>query len=664
MRLLLRTPRILVSATLLTATAAWPLAARQQVPAQPPQFRAGVEVMRVELTVLDRRTREPIRGLTAGDFVVKVNGQPQEVVAFSEVVMPAPDRTVAAWTRESPRDVATNAAPAGEQRLILIVMDDAVTKGHMGGAGTDLSHRKIAKAAAHGIIDELGPHDLAAVLFVQFNQHAQDFTADRAALRRAVDTYNPQPLDPLLANPMSLGVLTRAGGFLAAVPERRRAIFYVTAGPYVEEGDQEDALGWSDVMQQRIVPMASESQVTLGNAMRQATNLSRVAQVPVYPISTLGVEAPSIDELRYGLASNLGKHDNIKAIADASGGRAVYNTNSPDRVVPEIFRELSSFYTLAYTASFPMDGKIRRLTVEVTHPGAMVEPDDMVLATPRARRAGVPVSVASGGDSGLIASIAGALPSGALPLRIAVASFVDAKASRAAALVTLGFMVPAGSIASLPGGQDQSVIDAMIFDGEGRKQVAKQQVTAHVTPDAELASLSEVALRFDLPPGRYSARVGARIASTGTSGSVVTTFTVPDFDKEILSLSGVAIGRATTGAIGGHATLLKVLPFVPTSERTFSRTDIVGALVRVHQSSRRPPAGVTLETTITSTSGTEVTRSSTRFEAAQFTATRTVEHRAELALSALAPGDYLLTFAATAAGGATGSRQVRFSVER
>jgi hypothetical protein len=374
------------------------------------------------------------------------------------------------------------------------------------------------------------------------------------------------------------------------------------------------------------------------------------------------VEAPSINELRYGLASSLGKHDNIKAIADVSGGRAVYNTNAPDRAVPSIFRELSSFYTLAYAASFPMDGRLRRLTVDVKHPGAMVEPDEMVLATPRAASAGVPAAVAPGADSGLIASIAGALPSGALPLRIAVAPFADAGGSRAAALVTLGFMVPAGAIASLPGGQDQSVIDARIFDGEGRKQVARQQVTAHVTPDPESASLSEVALRFDLPPGRYNARVGARIASSGTSGSVVTTFTVPDFDKETLSLSGVAIGRATTGAIGGHATLLEVLPFVPTSERTFSRTDIVGALVRVHQPSSRTPVPVTLLTTIRSDSGDVVSQSTEQFAAGRFAATHGVEHRAELALMTLASGNYLLTFTATMARGQVATRDVRFTV--
>ena len=52
--------------------------------------------------MLDRRTRQPIRGLTIKDFVVKVNGQPQEVVALTESVTPAVDRSAAEWTLEAP----------------------------------------------------------------------------------------------------------------------------------------------------------------------------------------------------------------------------------------------------------------------------------------------------------------------------------------------------------------------------------------------------------------------------------------------------------------------------------------------------------------------------------------------------------------------------------
>lgn len=652
--------RLFASLTLACVAVTSPLVAQNQTPTQPPRFKAGVEVMRVELTVLDKRTREPIRGLTAGDFVVKVNGQPQEVVAFSEVVIPAGDRTAAEWTRESPKDVATNASgPTDEQRLIVIIMDDALTVPSWSGPGTDLYQRSIGKVAAHRIIDELGPHDLAGILFAQFNQNAQDFTADRTALRRAVETYNPQPLHSELANAISLGTLTRAGEFLASIPDRRRAIFYITTGPGLRR-DNEDALGWSGVLQQRIEPMMGEPEVALTNAMRLATSTSRVAQVPVYPISTRGLEAPTLSELQYGLGSNLWKHDNLRAIADASGGRAVYNTNAPERQVASLFRELSSYYTLAYAANFPMDGRRRRLAVEVKHPDAMVEPDGIVLTAPRAASVPRPANFSASPSSGLIAAIIGPLSGGALPLNLAASPF--AVAGKPAAALTLGITMPAMET-SPPNGKDQVAIDARIFDGEGRKQVAQQNLTALVTRSPDSSSLYEVAMRFDLAPGRYNVRVGAEVVGTGTTGGVFTTFTVPDFDKDALSMSGVAVGRAHMRAVAGRESVDDILPFAPTVERVFDRSDLVGALVRIHQSPRRSPVLVTVSTTITADSGVVVSRSTGQYGANRFTATHSVEHRTELALAALSRGDYLLTFTATASGGAVTTRDVRFTVK-
>jgi VWFA-related protein len=654
--------RLFASLTLACVTVTWPLVAQQQAPAQPPRFKAGVEVMRIEMTVLDKRTRAPIRGLTAADFVVKVNGIAQEIVALSEVVTTPPAKEAAAWTRESPIEVAKNTQPpVDQQRLIVIVMDDAIVFPHIGGGTADPYHRKIGKATAHRIVDELGPNDLAAVLFPQFNQHAQDFTSDRAALRRAIETYNPQQLHPLLANAMSLGVLTRAGEFLGSIPDRRRAIFYITPGPKIDQSDS-DPLGWAENVTQRMASTGSELGEGLANAMRPVTVGSRMAQVPVYPISILGLEAPSVRELVGRLPPRSREaNENLQHIARSTGGRAIVDNNAPDREVREVFEELSSYYVLAYTASFPMDGKLRRLSVDVKRPGASVQPDGIVLTTPREKTSLGPATVKSGVDSGLVAAIAGPLQSGALPMELTVAPFADPGVTRATAVMTLGIMVPPGSSSALPGNKDQAPVEVRIFDGEGRKEITHGQLTINVTTNPESASLAEAALRFDLKPGRYNVRVGAGIAGTGVSGSVFTTFTVPDFDKETVSLSGVAIGRAARRAVGGLSELGDVLPFAPTVERDFARTDIVGALVRVHQASKRAPSEVTLTTTITGDGG-EVSRSTHRFEAAKFETTRSVEHRAELDVKPLAPGNYLLTFTATAAGGVTATRQVRFSV--
>ena len=55
--------------------------AAAQVPQQRPQFRAGVDLVEVEVSVLDRE-RQTVHGLTAADFAVFENGKPQPIVAF------------------------------------------------------------------------------------------------------------------------------------------------------------------------------------------------------------------------------------------------------------------------------------------------------------------------------------------------------------------------------------------------------------------------------------------------------------------------------------------------------------------------------------------------------------------------------------------------------
>jgi hypothetical protein len=82
----------------------------------------------------------------------------------------------------------------------------------------------------------------------------------------------------------------------------------------------------------------------------------------------------------------------------------------------------------------------------------------------------------------------------------------------------------------------------------------------------------------------------------------------------------------------------------------------------VHQATRRPAQPVTIETEIIDAAGA-VVHTATRTTAPKAFATGSVEHRFELPLASLAPGDYLLRFVATA-GGARAQRDVRFSVER
>src|SRR3954463_6221219 len=66
----------------------------QQLP--PPSFKAGVQLVRIDVTGLDDK-RQPVRGLQASDFTVLVDGQPRPIRAFQPV-----DRATAAAAPRGP----------------------------------------------------------------------------------------------------------------------------------------------------------------------------------------------------------------------------------------------------------------------------------------------------------------------------------------------------------------------------------------------------------------------------------------------------------------------------------------------------------------------------------------------------------------------------------
>ncbi len=92
---------------------------------QTPVFRTDVDVIRLDVSVLDK-DRRPVRGLKAEDFTVYEDGKLQRLVAVSEIDAVVNDPVPSAWMRFVPRDVSMNdlADQAGEGRIVAVVMDD------------------------------------------------------------------------------------------------------------------------------------------------------------------------------------------------------------------------------------------------------------------------------------------------------------------------------------------------------------------------------------------------------------------------------------------------------------------------------------------------------------------------------------------------------------
>lgn len=634
---------------------AWGLAhpvLSQQAPQQPPRFTAGVDLMRLELTVLDKRTRKPITGLTADDFIVKVAGQPQVIEAFDEVRVTGRAAPLPRTFAEAATDVASNAVE--QPRLFLIVMDDVFRD--RDPRGNDGYTRVKAIDIANAVVDQLGPSDMAAVVFSQANTHAQDFTADRVALRRAISTYTPRPVDPLMVSVLSLGVLERANNFLRQMPGYRRAMVWVTLGPGSVDLEQEDLMIWTGEPGRPVSLAANQINETAATGAARIGAGGSMAPVPVYAYSLDGLKPVTVAESKGGSLPNPFGNSAMQKVTANTGGRLIHSTNAPDRVVPAMFEELSSYYTLAYRGDFPMDGKMRWLDVQVKGRDVLIAPSGTSFATPRIVDGRLVVPSKAERPAGLLGALSGPLPRGDIRMTLSAVPMAVHERREQMLALTLGLPTPETGAAPIQYG-----LSVVVYDGEGRREILSQQLTMATPPrrtDAD--ALSEVAIPLALRPGRYAVRVAAQPVGSELTGSVYTTVVVPDFAREPLSLSGLAVGRAEGRPVGGREALSDVLPFAPTTVRTFATTDRVGALLRVHQGVRTPvDAFVTTE--IVDIADAVVATATRTIAASQFQPGVGVDHPYELPLTPLVAGEYLLRVTVVA-GKHAAHREVRFTV--
>jgi hypothetical protein len=617
-------------ASVVTATGlAAGVALLAQTPQQkPPTFRAGVDVSRITVRVLNDK-RQPIRGLTEKDFTVIINGVPQPIVTVVAEDEEVPMTPSAPWMRDIAPDVATNSLK--DPRLIVIIMDDA--RADTGKAW----HIVQAKLIGKTILDQLGPSDLATVLFTADNRAPQDFTNDRARLLAAMNRFHPTALPRNLKVLYPLNTLRAAIAFLRERPDRRSAIFWVGGGnPKADE---------------YLLPLAIKPEPGgLGLALDPQPLLTNLPAV--YPVSTSGFNG--------GPAA----HTSERSIAGATGGRWIASTNMPALEIPDVFRELSLRYTIGYQATEPNpDGRFRRVEVRVHRPDVIVLPRTPSYFAPKAKDLHR-VATAERTAPETTLALSGIIPLADEPLRLVVAPFAPAATAAngdaaAAVAVALGVDVPfeLGRLG------DTLELETRIFDGEGRKEIDVQRHAQVLRPrpgqdQAQYDLLSTLALK----PGRYNIRVSMHSTARDRSGSVYTDVVVPDFAKAAWSLSGAVVAMAPALAAVPPGEFRTLLPLVPTTVREFATNDRVTVFLRAYAGGNRPTAPIALRAEIRNTQNAVVFTQSDSVTPVGSTAPRSADYRLALPLARLGPDDYVLSIVAKPPTASEIRRDVRFSV--
>ena len=555
-----------------------------------------------------------MKGLRAEDFTVTENGDPQAIQTFEEVDVPEPEADAPAWMREVAPDVVSNDIQT--RRLVLLVLDDA-------NIDVDRGETKSLSEIANRVIDGLGPSDLAAVMYT-FIGRVESFTSDRRKLRTAVEAFTPhgwgeagQPLGcRLRPGGCAVDTISRVADVLRTAPGGRKLLVFIspqlsTGAEISERPDEFKGL----------------------DAIRTMFANLQLANVSVYSYDPRGLTGAPASPNEIGLA-------------EATGGRRVRATNTPEAHVSQMFRESSAYYLIGYqTTHARADGRFRRISVRVNRPGLDVRTRTGYFAPQPSKGKSPTRTVVQQVDQ----AIQQGFPVSDVLLRATTAAFA-ARSGRTAELVGVLALRDPAPIGSTPGAaapRKRVEVVAAAFDMEGRsKGLYRQTLELTFPPDARSGSEFEVMSRLPLAPGRYEIRIAAVV--DGRAGSVFTTVEIPRFEKDPLSLSGVVLEKRPAPLASSRSLFADLLPVTPTAARIFGPGDEAVAFLRVYQGGTRPPEPVVM--TVRLTDAHDVVRSTNtwRLLPDAFARARTADVTWPLTGEGLVPGDYLLTFEATA----------------
>jgi VWFA-related protein len=557
------------------------LLAAQQTP--PPAFKSGVALIEVDVVVTDHSGR-PVRGLVKEDFVLTEDGTPVDVTTFSAVdVADAPREAPIPEIDRSGSARASNDQPQ-DGRVILIVLDDGLMNL---SAGRMVTVKSIARRAVAG----LGPSDFAAVITTSGKRGGQtEFTSDKSRLLAAINDFVPRSeYDTAgIAGPLSsvtpaqsqgerlgevrirasMAGLTSAVKGLASVPHRRKSVLYVSQG---FPGSLEE------IIKDPRVGDAWES-------IREFFQAAQQSNVAIYAVDPCGLQMDA------GCTSN--SRQNLRTIAENTGGVAFVNTNSPELGVERMLAESGAYYFITYNApALRADGKYHRIKVTTRRPGLEVRARDGYWLPAKSAKAAPEVT-------SLDALIVGPLQTRGLTMRLAAIPAPLANEPSAAVIVALELPSAAAGRA---GRVDFTVV---AIDGEGKTRARLRFNTTFTPATPATPAWTHTGSRIDIPPGRYQIRVAA-VGADNTQGSVFTELTVPKFDGG-LGVGGLSLGAPTSATSGSSDRLRGVLPLVPFASGDLPPNVAVEAQLPIRVSSKSASNSLTIIATLTPPDGTRV----------------------------------------------------------
>jgi VWFA-related protein len=598
----------------------------QQQPDQPmtPTFKTGTRLVVHTVTVKDGQGRA-VEGLTAKDFVVEEDGEPQQIsfVEFQQLADRASEAapTAAPIVREMPveqpaqatqRQIVKPPERYRDRRLMVLYFDLSAMP------PTDQSR---AYGAALKFIDtEMRSSELLAIM--TFGGGAvrvkQDFTDDRGLLRGVIQSLMsgedrdgdglPDNVDigtafgqddaefAILNTDRQLSALQTAVSMLRQLPEQK-SLIYFTSGLKLNGVDNQAQL-------------------------RATTNAAIRANVAVHPIDARGLVAtPLLGDATKPSQGGVGifndsiamknmtgfqrSQDALFSLAKDTGGEAMFDYNDLAKGIVEAAEGVASYYIIGYYTTHPAtDGRFRRVRV------ALAGGVNGKLAYRQGYFADKTFAEFSTADKERQLEEALMLENPITDVTVAM-ELNYFQLNNAEYFIPVSVKIPGRELTlAQKRGAKRTVLD---FIGEVKDEhgLTMQNVRDKLEIKLDDATAEQLSTRpvlyetgFTLLPGKYAIKILVRDAETGRIGTFQAPFEVPNLNREQLRvpMSSVVL---SSQRVPLNAALAKVKQkadptanplvldgdkLVPSVTRVFSKRREMYVMAQVYQRNRKMEA--------------------------------------------------------------------------
>jgi VWFA-related protein len=527
-----------------------------------PVFRAGIELVTVDVTALDNNTGRQVTDLTIKDFEVEIDGDRRQVTSAEYVRSVDPLRVIGAPHKVVVPDEtfsSSNAKGAPSGRLILILVDQ-------GNIRTG-SARSVMNSAKK-FVDTLTPEDRVAVVAIPGPGELVDFTNNhdrvREALLRIVGQAGPLRSRFNLSVTESMAIYMRSDAQLALeviLRECGSVVAAVEAERCEREVEQDAAEVINEVRQRtadsvhgmravlkslaglegpKSVILLSEGLIFEGLG-GETDDLASVAADSRATLDILLLDVPLFDVSQSQRPTTPREDRNLQVsgleqLAGASRGQLHRINTSADFAFDRISRSLDGYYLLGVESrADDRDGRRHRLSVKSSRRGVTIRSRRTFLTTLSAK--------ASTPEEAVSKAIRSPLPINDLPLKLSTWTYKEPGTNKVRVLIAAEAERLAGQ--SLEYTTGMALVNR---EGRGVSPPTKKSTLTEKAGDPGTAVFSGL---MSVDPGVYRLII-SMADSEGRVGSVSRPVTAWQMDGTGLMLGDLLLGSLGTG---GNATL-------------------------------------------------------------------------------------------------------------